>query len=337
MIRLRYNIAYLLLAASTVLQAQAHVTMQVEGDSVEIGVPIRLTYNLRWPIDVQLELVDLSTLDSTANQLAGRGGIFMDEFLDWDVSGQGVVIGEDRTISVEDLPIGTVNSQSATTVSFDLVPYSVGQFTLPFSHLAFDKRLVVQTGTPSTLVVLPPDSLRQDVELAPIRDIRLEQKTWEDYLIYILPVALLLLGVLLWRWFRNRPTSQEIVVEPVVPPAPRRPAHLIALEALDGLDRARLWQQGEIQEYQSRLTGIMRQYLADRYGIAAMEETTAEIRKSLRAIDLHPQYADKVIDVLQVADLVKFAKATPEESIHQQFLEGARELVRNTQEKEVTE
>jgi hypothetical protein len=50
----------------------------------------------------------------------------------------------------------------------------------------------------------------------------------------------------------------------------------------------------------------------------------------LKSTDFDQQYKDNLKEILQVADLVKFAKATPDENIHQIFMDKAVDFVINT-------
>ena len=126
---------------------------------------------------------------------------------------------------------------------------------------------------------------------------------------------------------RNKKKQEEIIPEPVII---KRPAHTIALEKLDNLDDAKLWQKGQIKEYQSELTFIIREYLENRYDMPALESTTDEITKALRKRDFNKEDETDLQNILQIADLVKFAKATPAEELHQQFLDRAYGFVKKT-------
>lgn len=93
---------------------------------------------------------------------------------------------------------------------------------------------------------------------------------------------------------------------------PKEPAHVVALKELDHLKDEKLWQKGKVKEFHSTLTDILRKYLQDRYGIPALEQITPEIMNSLSKVDLpDDKIADRLKQVLELADLVKFAKMEP--------------------------
>lgn len=115
------------------------------------------------------------------------------------------------------------------------------------------------------------------------------------------------------------------------PQKPAEPAHIIALRELDKLKAQKLWQQDQTKEYYSRLTEIVRTYIEDRYNVLAMEKPSSEVLKELR----HMHYSKKIDfpkleSLLNLADLVKFAKgsALAEENI--EHLDNAYNIVKTT-------
>jgi len=95
-------------------------------------------------------------------------------------------------------------------------------------------------------------------------------------------------------------------------PAPPAPPHVEAIRALEGLHNQKLWQNNKHKAYYSGLTDILRRYLAGRYGIGALEMTSDEIIETMRPEELPDKARMDLTAILRDADLVKFAKATPE-------------------------
>ncbi len=93
---------------------------------------------------------------------------------------------------------------------------------------------------------------------------------------------------------------------------PKDSPHVVAFRDLDALKAQKLWQQGNVKEYYSRLTDIIRLYIEDRYFVPALESTTDEIADALFRLNLLDQELLKsLITMLQGSDLVKFAKMLP--------------------------
>ena len=111
----------------------------------------------------------------------------------------------------------------------------------------------------------------------------------------------------------------------------QRSAHEIAIEQLQALRAAQLWQKGAVKEYQSRLTRVIREYLENRYEVNALESTTEQILQELKQVDFNSDWKDKLREMLQMADLVKFAKAEPPADFHGRMLDNAEAFVRATQ------
>ena len=167
------------------------------------------------------------------------------------------------------------------------------------------------------------------VELQPIKDIIGEPMNIWDTLPWLVGIFLLAgLGLFIFFMLRRPPP-------PLPPPPPIRvPIHQLALEQLEQLESRKLWQQGQVKDYHSGLTHIIREYLEKRYHLAALESTTDQILQQLGHVGLSPEWQKGLRRLLQSADLVKFAKATPPASYHTEALEEARSFIRSTQDEE---
>ncbi len=95
-------------------------------------------------------------------------------------------------------------------------------------------------------------------------------------------------------------------------PTPPLPPHTEAIKALESLHNQKLWQNEKYKEYYSALSDILRHYIARRYEITAMEMTSEEIIAAAKEIDLPSKSSIDLTTLLRDADLVKFAKATPD-------------------------
>lgn len=94
--------------------------------------------------------------------------------------------------------------------------------------------------------------------------------------------------------------------------APPQPPHVVAIKALEALHHQKLWQNNKHKQYYSALTDILRTYIAARWSIGAMEMTSDEIIEAMRSAELPDKAGMDLTAILRDADLVKFAKATPE-------------------------
>ena len=164
--------------------------------------------------------------------------------------------------------------------------------------------------------------------MAPIKPLVYEQVRLSDYLKYALialVLILLVLGAIAWR---HRSKKQPVIVEISDPKTPAQ----LAFEKLHALDDLKLWQKGEVKTYHSQLSHIVREYLEGRFQIQALESTTSEIIAQLKRAGLESQMIEETRKMMQVEDLVKFAKARPPESVHAEHMTFATEFVRKTQQ-----
>lgn len=182
-------------------------------------------------------------------------------------------------------------------------------------------RLVVKTFEIDTATMSIVD-IKQPIK-APL--IFAEVKTY--VILAIVVILLLLVGIYLYRkygYMLNK--EQRELRKPVVP------AHIIALSALKSLQKQQLWSKGEYKEFYSSLTDILREYAQRRWGVLAMEMTTPEILEALREHQI-----TSLSEVLQTADLVKFAKYVPNDLECQDDIQLVQKYVSMTKEQEVAQ
>lgn len=117
-------------------------------------------------------------------------------------------------------------------------------------------------------------------------------------------------------------------------PAPPLPPHVVAIQALEALHHQKLWQNNRHKQYYSILTEILRNYIAGRWGVGAMEMTTDEILEAMRPIELPDKARMDLTSILRDADLVKFAKFAPEADQNDADYQKAYYFVEETKEVE---
>ncbi len=152
---------------------------------------------------------------------------------------------------------------------------------------------------------------------------------WLIVLITLGVAALAVIGFFVYRYVKRHAAPSAEVAEP----QDLRPAHEIALERLDVIKAEKLWQQNRTKEYHTQLTDVVRDYIARRFGICAVEQTSAEILAGIQP-ELSGQktvYAD-LKTLLTTSDLVKFAKYKPLVSEDEKSLALAYQFVEATKE-----
>jgi hypothetical protein len=164
-------------------------------------------------------------------------------------------------------------------------------------------------------------------DLSDIKDIHREPWQWLDFLPIILIALAVALALLLYRFYyvrRKRGINSRKV---------ELPPHQLALKKLDQLAKQQLWQQGRVKDYYAELTFILREYLEKRFGLRALESTSTEITRDLRALDVPGTLLPPLDELLVQADLAKFARGEPPRQFHEPALDHVRALVKATEPK----
>ena len=117
----------------------------------------------------------------------------------------------------------------------------------------------------------------------------------------------------------------------VVPTEPLRPADEVALEKLDAIREQKIWQSGQVKEYYTQLTDVVRVYIARRFEVSSTEQTSDETLRAMRVLltDKKELY-DNLRKMLTLADLVKFAKWTTTPDENEISLRNAYTFVKET-------
>lgn len=152
---------------------------------------------------------------------------------------------------------------------------------------------------------------------------------------YWLAGAVVMLGLLVYLVYYLK-KRKVIVPEVQQPKKPELPLHVETLNKLNSLKERKIWELDRVKEYHVELTDILREYLEKRYGINAPEQTSDEIFESTRNLEIDEQSRGKLRQVLVLADLVKFAKASPNASDNERSIENAIDFVTGTTETVVT-
>ena len=142
-------------------------------------------------------------------------------------------------------------------------------------------------------------------------------------------LILLLIGILygLYVIYSKRILTEYIEVEPV---RSSRPADEKALEKLNDLKDSKYLQRGEIKEFYVQLSYILREYVENSVYIKTLEMTTEEIKQYRSAIPFDRDQLGIWMDIMQRADLSKYAKSDPEKMICNEDLAAGKTFVKNT-------
>ena len=218
------------------------------------------------------------------------------------------------------------------TQELNLTCFDTGVYTFP--QIPFRYRLLPDTSvkTASTgLSMLMVHTVKVDTTnvIKPIKGPLKIPITFLEMLPYILLALALIALTLILIWYIQKRKKNEPLIQ--IRQKGKLQPHEKALRDLEKLRIRKLWQEGHIKEYHSELTDILRTYIEEGFGIPAMESTTFEIIEKLKQVnDFTEPVIEKVKQILQLADMVKFAKRIPLPQDNENALNSGIEFIRET-------
>ena len=115
------------------------------------------------------------------------------------------------------------------------------------------------------------------------------------------------------------------------------PPYDLALQRLNNLKSQKLCENGQEREYYTIITEILREYLAGRFEIYAMEMTSTQILDSLNKNDETRISKKHMHLILEMADFVKFAKVRPLPDDNIKTYHAALQFIEETKPKAETD
>lgn len=211
---------------------------------------------------------------------------------------------------IQSYPIDTIkkNDRYELIKKYGLTQFDSGRYTIPSVKILINNKAFLSDSIKIEVANVKVDTLRQ--KMYDIKDIvpANESSDWWKYLLGL--VLIVGLGAIVY-WFLKKRQKEKIEEEIYKTPIEK------ATTLLNNLEKKELWQHGEVKEYYSELTNIVRNYIEEAIEIPAMESTTSELIEGLKVasqkkkMKLSKETIDNLFVVLKQADLVKFAKSKP--------------------------
>ena len=139
-----------------------------------------------------------------------------------------------------------------------------------------------------------------------------------------------LIALIVWLIIRYRRNHDPEYIK-------KDPAHIVALRKLDKYRGNSLWAPEKQKSFYSGITDALREYIVERYGIGAMEMTTAEIFKDMKKTDAPADLQEELKELFERADFVKFAKYVASDDDNAKALPVAVRFVTSTYQAELEE
>jgi len=208
---------------------------------------------------------------------------------------------------VEALTIDTLKNKLEK--KYILTSFDSGQYLIPQQKVLINSKQFLTDSLLVNVATVEVDTTKQKMYL--IKSIKREPKTFDDYKHlwwWAIPI-LLLFALILYFIFRKK--IEKIIPKPYVAPIQE------AMLRLKELDEKQLVQQNKIKIYYSELTDIVRTYIEKDIKIPALESTTNELIETIEdfnessKLGISKETIVQLKEVLESADLVKFAKSKP--------------------------
>jgi hypothetical protein len=275
--------------------------------------------------DKQIKIGEQTSIEISLRSTADGQLVKFPDLLD-TISGKIEIIEVseiDTAYDEQDISIRTL-SQTITITSWDSGFHAVP----PFVFFLGDQKLETKAD------LLEVKSVPLDAE-ADIKDIKnimeVPFSLWDWILVhrywFLGGLALILLGfvafILIKRLKKEKPEAEVFV--------PKEEADVVAIRQLNNLEKAELWQKGEVNRYYTELSHILREYLENRFQLSALEKTTDEIESLLKYHkEVEARHSEQFIELMQLCDMAKFAKQEPLASENKEAIQFAYKFINET-------
>ncbi|WP_243414831.1 BatD family protein [Flagellimonas aquimarina] len=219
--------------------------------------------------------------------------------------------------TVEAIMMDTVKNRNKVILQriYALTQFDSGAYTIPPQRVAINEQPFFTDSFQIKVADVVVDTTKQKMfDIKPLIEVEKSYaKIWKMVLLTLF-VLLIIGGLVYWFFIRKKPLTEE-EKEALLPPYDR------ALLELKKLENSKYLIQDEYKKYYSELTDIVRSYLEEDVNVSALESTTAqliaklEMLKDAGDLKLDDETLSQFQNILQTADLVKFAKSKPSTSV----------------------
>lgn len=263
-------------------QAQVLARASVDRDKILIGEPVQLTLEVRMPLGRSVTWFSLDTIPHFEFIAKGKG-------------------------ESNDNIDGKQMQQVLTITSFDS-----GQWVIPAMRVTVGNKSYYTDSIPIEVGYTPADLSKDYRDIREIEDVA--PPAWMQYVPWIIG-AVTLVAIAVIVYLLRKPRKVISAPQPVVPVLS---PYQEALQALEELRKQGWAQNGEVKKYYSRLNDILRVFILRRLNMATLEKTNEELIAELRRVPMNKESFQQLVNALQVADFVKFARYQPGKNDNEQ-------------------
>jgi len=283
------------------------VSGKIEPGQIRIGEQAILTYELAMDAGEQVSLPNITDTLTAGVELL-------------------------RPVKIDTVQLGVNRVQ--LTLNYCISSYDSGFYLIPAYQFATTLQQV--QSRPLGLVVNTVEVNAETDELKDIKTVMDAPFSWKELFGWIGMALVVLIALLVIAYVLARYVFKKKVEVFTPKPQPVEPAHVVALRALEKIKAEKLWQSGQIKLFYTQLTDVVRIYMQDRFNINAMELTSDQI---MTLVKQHPEMNElrtTLRQLLELSDLVKFAKFVPLDNENDRSVLDAFTFVEKTAPQPVT-
>lgn len=229
-----------------------------------------------------------------------------------------VVFPEGQTFSplemIESYKVDTLKNNDKYNLikKYGLTQFDSGAYTIPRQKVIIGSKTFFTDSLKVEVNNIAVDTTKQGLyDIKPIIKVDKTGSNWWKYVLLTLLIISIIGFLIYWFIWRKKPLSEEEQMA-LLPPYDR------AKLALKKLDESHYLEHENLKDYYSDLTFIIRKYLDEKVYDRALESTTDELISRLtllkegNQVDISTEDIKNLESILKRADLVKFAKGTPD-------------------------
>lgn len=213
-------------------------------------------------------------------------------------------------------------------IGFEFVFWDTGRFTLPGIDVIFlnpdSSEKITLTTDPTEIMILSAADSDLLGLIKPMKNPVPVSRPWPLKIIFMILVILVSIIAMVWLSIRYKKIKMMGLDDTVLPRA-----DIIALEKLNALHE-RLKSGLNAKEFYVNISYILREYVENSLFVKTLEMTTEEIRINKNILPYPENEISFWLNILERADLIKYAKMIPQQSACLDDLYLARNFVEST-------
>jgi hypothetical protein len=209
--------------------------------------------------------------------------------------------------------------------NFIFTSFDSGKFALPSMPVIIVdivKNATYKVFTDSAVINVgyaAADTTNKLRDIKPIIDVTINDYFW--YYIGAAILGLLLLVFFVWRYFKKRKRPEPKIFDSSISPYDE------AMKAITLLQKSKLSNAAETNEYHTQLSFILKWYITRVQGKSIMHNTTSDVLVLFNNSKIYKENVAKLASILRCNDAVKFAKYLPATSESEDSLTKTKELI----------